>query len=170
MTDRREAIVDALGELLPELGYDGASTGKLASRAGIRQGLVHYYFPSKAAILEALVERLAESIDARLGAWQAPEDLLAAALALGHGEDASAVALFVAILGEARHPEVHAVIERQLGDWRERLARGMDGDDAAAAGLIATILGYWQLGVRFPGVVPRGSAWPTARRMLGGLT
>lgn len=169
MTDRRRDIVQALADLLPEKGYAGATTARIASRAGMRQGLVHYYFPSKAAILDALVADLTERIEARLGAWQSADDLVHAALALGEGEDAGAVRTFVAVLGESGHAEVSAALSEHLQAWRGRIARSLGGDEEGAAGLLATILGYWLVGARFPAVVPTGSAAATAARMLSGL-
>jgi AcrR family transcriptional regulator len=46
-TDSREKIISAAYDVLAEKGYDAASTKEIARRAGVAQGLINYYFPSK---------------------------------------------------------------------------------------------------------------------------
>ncbi|WP_248926903.1 TetR/AcrR family transcriptional regulator [Paenibacillus hamazuiensis] len=45
--DKREKIIAAAYQLLAEKGYDQASTKEIARAAGVAQGLINYYFPSK---------------------------------------------------------------------------------------------------------------------------
>ena len=52
-----ERILDALQELLENHKLQSISVSEIAETAGIGKGSIYYYFPSKAAILEALVER-----------------------------------------------------------------------------------------------------------------
>ena len=54
----RERILAASEELFAERGFDATPTSRIAERAGVPKGLVHYYFRRKADLLEALVERL----------------------------------------------------------------------------------------------------------------
>ncbi len=54
----RERILTAAEELFAESGFEATPTSKIAVRAGVPKGLVHYYFQRKADLLEALVERL----------------------------------------------------------------------------------------------------------------
>jgi len=44
-------------EAFSELGYDGASTREIASRAGVNQGLVNYYFGCKETLWREAVDR-----------------------------------------------------------------------------------------------------------------
>lgn len=62
MTDlpARERILTAAEELFAEAGFDATPTSRIAERAGVPKGLVHYYFTRKPDLLEALVERLPE--------------------------------------------------------------------------------------------------------------
>jgi AcrR family transcriptional regulator len=55
--DKRERIVDALESLMREGVGGRASVSDIARRAGIAKGGLYYYFPSKEAVLDALVER-----------------------------------------------------------------------------------------------------------------
>lgn len=50
-------ILDALQELLEKKNIQTISVSEIAQTAGIGKGSIYYYFPSKDAILEALVER-----------------------------------------------------------------------------------------------------------------
>lgn len=54
----RERILAAAEELFAESGFDATPTSRIASRARVPKGLVHYYFPRKENLLTALVERL----------------------------------------------------------------------------------------------------------------
>lgn len=52
-----DRILDALQELLEKKDLQTISVSEIAQTAGIGKGSIYYYFPSKDAILEALVER-----------------------------------------------------------------------------------------------------------------
>jgi len=56
----RERILVAAEELFAEAGFDATPTSRIAERAGVPKGLVHYYFKRKPDLLAALVERLPE--------------------------------------------------------------------------------------------------------------
>ena len=50
-------ILDALQELMEDKDIRSISVSEIAKKAGIGKGSIYYYFPSKDAILDALVER-----------------------------------------------------------------------------------------------------------------
>ncbi|MGI6006660.1 MAG: TetR/AcrR family transcriptional regulator [Ruminococcus sp.] len=52
-----DRILDALQELLKDQKLQAISVSEIAHTAGIGKGSIYYYFPSKDAILDALVER-----------------------------------------------------------------------------------------------------------------
>lgn len=54
----RERILSAAQDLFAESGFDATPTSRIAERAGVPKGLVHYYFRRKPDLLVALVERL----------------------------------------------------------------------------------------------------------------
>jgi AcrR family transcriptional regulator len=56
----RERILAAAEELFAEGGFDATPTSRIAERAGVPKGLVHYYFKRKPDLLTALVGRLPE--------------------------------------------------------------------------------------------------------------
>ncbi len=57
----RERILDAARRLLIEEGYDALILRTLASRAGMKLGNLQYYFPTREALLEAVLRREADS-------------------------------------------------------------------------------------------------------------
>ncbi|MEV0704539.1 TetR/AcrR family transcriptional regulator [Saccharopolyspora sp. NPDC050389] len=58
----RERILAAAGELFAEHGFDATPTSRIAERAEVPKGLIHYYFRRKQDLLTALVERLPEEL------------------------------------------------------------------------------------------------------------
>jgi AcrR family transcriptional regulator len=53
-----ERILNTALNLFAERGYQGATISQITERAGISRGLVSYYFPSKQALLDAILSRL----------------------------------------------------------------------------------------------------------------
>ncbi len=51
-----DAILEATARILVKEGYDHASTNKVAEAAGVSVGSLYQYFPSKEALVAALVE------------------------------------------------------------------------------------------------------------------
>jgi AcrR family transcriptional regulator len=54
----KERILRAAEALFAESGFDATPTSRIAERAGVPKGLVHYYFRHKPDLLTALVARL----------------------------------------------------------------------------------------------------------------
>jgi AcrR family transcriptional regulator len=52
-----EVILTATARVLVDVGYDRASTNKVAEVAGVSVGSLYRYFPSKEALVAALIER-----------------------------------------------------------------------------------------------------------------
>lgn len=61
-----EAIVEGAAQVFAAGGYAGATTDRIASRAGVSVGSVYQYFPNKDAILVLLAERHAQRAAERL--------------------------------------------------------------------------------------------------------
>lgn len=56
-SQKYERILDALQQLLEDRAIQNISVSDIARQAGIGKGSIYYYFPSKEAILDALIER-----------------------------------------------------------------------------------------------------------------
>lgn len=54
---KSEKILDALEQLLREKNIQHISVSEIAEKAGIGKGSIYYYFPSKDAIVDALIKR-----------------------------------------------------------------------------------------------------------------
>lgn len=54
--DTRELILQAAADLFARYGYHGTSTRRIAEAVGIRQPSIFYHFPSKQAIVSAILE------------------------------------------------------------------------------------------------------------------
>src|ERR1044071_338258 len=74
-----DAIVKATARVLVEEGYDRASTNRIAQAAGVSIGSLYQYFPSKEALVAALVEthvdRMMDAVTRILDTDNEPSDL-----------------------------------------------------------------------------------------------
>jgi TetR/AcrR family transcriptional regulator len=68
-------LLDAAERLLFEVGYAGVTTRRVAQEAGVKHGLVHYYFGSMEELLTQTLERLANRLAERLEEHYANPDL-----------------------------------------------------------------------------------------------
>ena len=55
---RRQDLVLAAFELLAEKGFEGLRTRDVAARAGVNIATLHYYFPTKEALIGGVVEHV----------------------------------------------------------------------------------------------------------------
>ena len=55
-----DAVIEAAARILIDDGYARLTTNRVAERAGVSVGTLYQYFRSKEAILEALVQRIAD--------------------------------------------------------------------------------------------------------------
>lgn len=60
-----EALLEAASQLFAEYGPRATSVRQIAATAGVNHGLVHHYFGSKGALLQAVLERSAAQLAAR---------------------------------------------------------------------------------------------------------
>ncbi len=65
-----DAILDAAGELLAEVGVERLSTNLVCERAGLTPPALYRYFPNKYALLKELGARLMAAQDEAVFAWQ----------------------------------------------------------------------------------------------------
>jgi AcrR family transcriptional regulator len=67
---RRERILESARKLIAEHGFEATSTKVIAAAAGVPSGLVFYYFETKDALIEAIVDEaptIAENAISRAG-------------------------------------------------------------------------------------------------------
>ena len=68
--------------MLVEVGYAGITTRALADKAGVNNGLVHYYFGSMEEVFVQVLERFTDRVDG--STWAA--DLVHACNQFGSGQ------------------------------------------------------------------------------------
>lgn len=190
--ERRTQLVRALMRVIVRHGYAGASIQEIAKAAGMRPGLIHYHFESKQEILltlfahlEAVVSGRLEAQLQKLGAGHAREAeldaLIDAFLALDKKTDQLAVACWSIISAEAVYnAELRQLYVQAIRQHQERieqlLRRSLPAAKlakldlkAASASILAAIHGSFLLASAAPGVVPKGSAAGSVKRMVRGL-
>ncbi len=52
-----DAVLEATARVLVKVGYDHASTNRIAAEAGVSVGSLYQYFPSKEALVAALIDQ-----------------------------------------------------------------------------------------------------------------
>ena len=123
--DVRTRILDAALALLAQDGTAGLTQPRIARAAGIRQGHLTYYFPTRNELLQAVAYRSIDSLAGTLlgaarGGRLVPDSLpraLAAAIA-----DKGRTRTMLALVGTAdRDPEVRKRLRRFIREARARL-------------------------------------------------
>ncbi|WP_116970662.1 TetR/AcrR family transcriptional regulator [Blastomonas sp. UPD001] len=69
-----EQIIQATGELLPEIGIERLSTNMIAERAGLTPPALYRYFPNKYAILSEMGRRLITAENQTIAEWVQSEE------------------------------------------------------------------------------------------------
>lgn len=109
--ERSRATVDALLEattrVLIKEGYDRASTNRIAEVAGVSIGSLYQYFPSKEALVAAVIDRHTQEIS------EVTRKTLVKAAGLPI-EAAAREFVSVAIDGHRVNPKLHAVLAEQI--------------------------------------------------------
>jgi AcrR family transcriptional regulator len=113
-----------------EKGFDGASMQDLARAAGMSAGNFYRYFPSKAALIEALIDRDVSEIEREFERIAAAPDPMAALkagfrehMASTCGEDDALWAEISA--AAARKPEVAQALQRMEDSITTRIAHAL---------------------------------------------
>jgi AcrR family transcriptional regulator len=96
----REALIDATAQILLDEGYAGATSRRVAAKAGVKPALVHYYFPSMDDLFVAVLRDKAESNLQRQRQAMAESEPLHALWQLSSAQDAQ---LFTEFLAMANH-------------------------------------------------------------------
>lgn len=180
--DRRAELLRAALEVIAERGYRGASLSAVAERVGItQQGLLHH-FPTKEALLIAVLEARDEwdiSGGPRPGGEAWPLDLYAS-LVEYNAMRPGLVQTFSALLGESvtgDHPAreffAHryelvreSVADSLRGEFGERLPGGLTPEEAAPL-LVAVMDGLQFQWLLAPQAMDMPAAFRALLRLLG---
>ena len=128
--DRGAEILDRIKLVFARKGFEGASMQELAQAAQMSVGNFYRYFPSKAAIVTALVERDLAQIQDDFAAAHEADDKAAAYLALAGAHMTCTTCDEAALWSEIdaaayRSPEIAAIRERLEATVRENIIAAM---------------------------------------------
>lgn len=101
-----DALVEATARILVRDGFDQASTNRIAEAAGVSVGSLYQYFPGKAALVAAVIERHNRGLMA----------VVRAALAEAEGEPLEKALrrlVAAAVAAHALDPALHRVLAEQ---------------------------------------------------------
>jgi AcrR family transcriptional regulator len=162
-----DEILDAALSLLDDGGRDAASVRGIAARVGVAPNAVYTYFPDKAAVVKALVERLLGEVDHDVFAdrsrpWRERVEALALDLRSHLSAHPGAVSLMIG--GPMDGPHALALNERLL----ELLAdAGLDPTDAARASYLLIVYVFGSIALEVADVHQPGPLPPESERIAG---
>ncbi|HEY4213988.1 MAG TPA: TetR/AcrR family transcriptional regulator [Steroidobacteraceae bacterium] len=125
-----DALVEATARILVKEGFDRASTNRIAERAGVSVGSLYQYFPSKEALVAAVIERHRQEI------MYTVRDTLAEIAELPL-EEAVRKAVTAAVKAHRVDPKLHRVLAEQIP--RTARLKKLDGLNRDA---FALFMGY----------------------------
>lgn len=147
---KRTALVRAAATVVAERGYSALTLDAVGAEIGVSKGGVLYHFPTKEALVAALLEELTAGFDADQSAAHAADPASPGAwtrafvsASFDPQQDEPAQAPAVGLLAAVAHdPSLLAPLQAHYDDWVERLAEdGLPGVDAHVVRLAAD--GLW---------------------------
>jgi AcrR family transcriptional regulator len=126
--ERRAQILEVALGLFARQGFDGTSTKQIAQSAGIAEGLIFHYFPTKAQLLTAVLQThhsfASELRELLVEAADQPASVVLPRLAAGWLDTLRReAAITVVLFGTAQtNPEVGAALQALIAEGTARLA------------------------------------------------
>jgi AcrR family transcriptional regulator len=160
-----DEILDAALSLLDDGGPNAASVRGIAAKVGVAPNAVYTYFPDKAAVVKALVERLLGGVDHDVFAdteqpWRHRVESLALELRAHLSAHPGAVGLMIG--GSLDGPNALALNERLL----QLLAdAGLDPNDAARASYLLIVYVFGSIALEVADVHQVGPLPPESERI-----
>jgi AcrR family transcriptional regulator len=159
---RRDAFVEVAGRLIATRGYDAFSIQDVLDELGASKGAFYHYFGSKGDLLEAVVERMADAVQASWGDVMARTDLTAA-------QRLQAIFETSAQYRNARRDLSLAILEAWLADTnavtRDKLRTMVR---SRMSTVLATIIREGVAAGEFAATDPEGTANVVVALLLGG--
>jgi AcrR family transcriptional regulator len=155
--DRRTSLVLAAYRQIAERGFEGLRTREVAAEVGVNIATLHYYFPTKEKLIEAVVEHAMERFRSTLEPHGSSADqlrnYLRAVRRLVQEEPQLGTVMGELVLRSARDPALAGIIDQMYKVWH-RTVRGLlkraakeghmrpdlDSDEVAAI-IVATLTG-----------------------------
>src|SRR6266849_759592 len=160
---RRKELVLAAFHLLAEHGFEGLRTRDVAAEVGVNIATLHYYFPTKEALIRGVVGHAMGRFRTILTPGTRPGELLAAQFKgirrLAKNEPELFVVMGELALRSGRDPAIAAIFQETIEAWHTTL-RTLDGHaqnegfvdkrldpDTVASLVIATLNGLFMVPV-----------------------
>jgi AcrR family transcriptional regulator len=113
-----DAVVTAAAQVLIVHGYEGATTARVAERAGVSVGSLYQYFPNKESLIAVLIERHADKIvEIMEGALSDPANVTL--------DDGLRAIIRAGTSAHHLDPKLHKILNEQV-PRAGRLAKAMD--------------------------------------------
>lgn len=149
-----DRLVVAAGELIGEIGWGSVSTRRVAERAGLNPGLVHYHFAGidelrRVAAIRGVREFFDGPIEDALAQTEPGAAITALITAMSPADprDSRLLLLYESLVAASRDDELRAEIAAPLAELRRLLTtwltdRGVTDPEATAVTMTAAIDGY----------------------------
>ena len=157
-----DAIITAAAHILIERGYEGATTGRIAERAGVSIGSLYQYFPNKEALVAALIEGHANEIVRVIEA--ALDDPALATVA-----DGIRALIKAGMVAHRIDPALHKILNEQVPRVG-RLAKAMLGWTAPASQGLGNGMGAVECSHMSGLLVRSDDRWPRWGTRIGSQT
>jgi AcrR family transcriptional regulator len=124
--DRRQSLILAAYHSIAEKGFEGLRVREVAAQVGINPATLHHYFPTKEALIQAVVEYVIERLAATGSSLEGtPVEQLRAQLAVLYRQMRQEPALFAVLteirLRAQRHTAIHHFVQQQEAFWHTQL-------------------------------------------------
>lgn len=148
---KRSALLDAAEAVLFERGTQALTLAAVANRAGVSKGGLLYHFPTKEALIRAMVARVIEEFDALVASFEngSPGSYTRAYLEatftiLTSQEAAQTRRRWSAITAAAADPELIAPLREAMARWH-RIDPATETDPVAAMVVRLAAEGLWEV-------------------------
>jgi AcrR family transcriptional regulator len=154
--DRRQALVRAAFNQIAERGFEGLRTREVAAEVGLNIATLHYYFPTKEALIRGVVGHAMDRFRSTLAPHGSPADQLGnhlrAVRKLFRDEPQLGAVMSELALRSARDPAMAEILAQSNNAWhrtlRGLLRRAVRGghlkpeldSDGVAALVVATLM------------------------------
>ncbi|MEO3827202.1 TetR/AcrR family transcriptional regulator [Actinomadura sp. B10D3] len=172
---KKQALLDAAESVLSEQGTQALTLTAVAERAGVSKGGLLYHFPTKEALVRAMVARVIEEFDDLIASYMnssgegAPgaytRAYVEATFEILTGE-ARAYRRWSAITAAAADPEQAEPLNEAMRRWHGRDS-GDDPDPGMAMVVRLAAEGLWEVVSHDPGLYDAGRLDALKQRLLG---
>ncbi|MFI0368605.1 TetR/AcrR family transcriptional regulator [Actinomadura sp. 1N219] len=175
MTMMKDALLDAAEAVLSEQGTQALTLTAVADRAGVSKGGLLYHFPTKEALVRAMVARVIDEFDDLIATYlDSYGDGVPGAYTRAYVEatfeiltgEARAYRRWSAITAAAADPEQAAPLNEAMRRWHGS-APADDPDPGIATVVRLAAEGLWEVVSHDPGLYGEEQLEALRRRLLG---